>query len=114
MANKEADPWWILRIPDIGWRRLTSVGDNCGAVAYRCGGGKVLLSWGRCLLRIFGWSTCWFGIFGLGSMSVEDIYDPDRSPGVGMPCERLGIRRKTLKGYRYIVIYLGLVSSFSE
>ena len=36
-------------------------------------------------------------------MSVEDIYAPDRSPGMGMPCGRLGIFRETVDG-KYDVV----------
>ena len=44
------------------------VGNNSGAGAESCVDRKGLLDWGRCLLQIFGWATCRFGIFGTGLM----------------------------------------------
>ena len=69
------------------------VGNNSGAGAESCVDRKGLLYWGRCLLQIFGWGICRFGIFGLVSMSVEDIDSQDWSPGAGMYFGRLGLSR---------------------
>ena len=82
---------------------LTSVADicsvptlvdiYCGAGEESCGSGKGLLARDQRLLQIFGQVTCQFGVFGSVLMPVEDIDAPDRSPGVGMPCGRLGVCR---------------------
>ena len=87
----------LTAVADI-WSRPTSVGIDCGAGAESCGVRKILLTHDQRLLQIFGRGLCRFGIFGLGSMSVEDIDEPDRIPGAGMPCGRLDMRRKPVDG----------------
>ena len=69
------------------------VGDNCGARAEdseNCGDGKESLSWGQCMLWIFGWAACRFGIFGSVSISVEYIDALNWSPVVHMPSGSIG------------------------
>ena len=66
---------------------LTLVDIDCGAGAESCGVRKILLTHDQRLLQIFGRGLCWFGIFGLGSMSVEDVYAPIKFLGRDMPCD---------------------------
>ena len=44
------------------------------------------------MLEIFGRVPHMFGVFGLGSTSVEDVHAPDRSPREDMPCGYIGSR----------------------
>ena len=74
------------------WSGLTPVGIDCGTGAERCGCGKILLARDQRLLRVFGQGPSRFGIFGLGSTSVEDVNVPNWSPGVDMPCGYVGSR----------------------
>ena len=79
------------------------VGINCSAGVERCRGRKGLLSRYQHLLQIFGRVPRWLGIFGTGLMSVEDINAPDRIPGAGMTCERLGLCMEPVDGEDDIV-----------
>ena len=72
--------------------RLPSVGIDCGSRAKSCGGRKGSLSQDQHLLQIFGRGPYWFGIFGSGSTSVEEIDAPDCNPGEDITCGYLGIQ----------------------
>ena len=76
-------------VADI-WSGITSFGIDSGAGAESCGGGKRLLAQDRHLLEIFGRGPCRFGVFGLGSTSVEDVNATERSPWEDMPCVYIG------------------------
>ena len=76
------DPTYVEDI----WSGLTLVETDSGARAESCGSGKGLLDWDRCLLDKFGRGPRLFRIFGLGSMSVEDVNALIRVPGEDMPC----------------------------
>ena len=47
----------------------------------------------RRLLEKFGQGPCRFRIFGLGSMSVDDVYAPIKFLGRDMPCDYVGDSR---------------------
>ena len=68
------------------WSGITLVETDSGARAESCGSGKGLLDWDRCLLDKFGRGPRLFRIFGLGSMSVEDVNALIRVLGEDMPC----------------------------
>ena len=46
------------------------------------------------MLQKFGQAPCRFGIFGSGSMLVEDIDTPDQSTGMGTTSGRLRLLRE--------------------
>ena len=74
------------------WSGLTLVETDSGARAESCGSGKGLLDWDRCLLDKFGRGPRLFGIFGLGSMLVEEVNALIGVPGEDMPCGYVGSR----------------------
>ena len=87
----------LTSVADI-WLDPTLVDIDCGAREEICGGCKGLFAQDRRLLQIFGWGSCRFGIFGSGSMSVEEVHDPDWIPGVGMTYGRLWLHRYPVDG----------------
>ena len=72
-------------VADI-WLGITSVETDCGARAEIYGGRKGLLDRDRSLLDIFGRGPCWFGIFGSGLTSVEDVDVLIGVSGENTPC----------------------------